>query len=709
MSGVSNSSPSLVLNPLLSDWIRFTDDDVVEAYTGKSELGQGISTALTQVVARGLDLNAEQVRMIAPTTLVSPDEGFTAGSLSVQHSGSALMQVCAQVRVLFLAEAQRQLGSDLVQLIDGRFTDGSRHLSYSDLAPDVDLDVPVEGLDESPQAGLPWNLPRIDLTDKILGRPRYLQDLRFPGQLFGLVVRPPYRGATIDVVDLAPTKAHNGVVSVVIDGSFAGVVADTEIHVREAVTILAASISWTGVPDPLTDSALTDFLVSAPTVDSPLTDGVATAPAVETNSLTTRFSRPFIAHGSIGTSSAIAQWHGSEVTVWSHTQGVYPLRSDIARALDLDPESVTVHHVEGAGCYGHNPADDVAYDAVLLSRAVAGSPVLVTWSREDELGWGPLGPAMVVDLSTSFADDGHLTRWDWNGYGNGHSSRPSTLPSPSLLAFADQLGGSPIPPANDPPLTSGGGTARNAQPAYDIDVVTGTIRRLDTMPIRSSAMRSLGAHLNVFATESQVDDIAATLGIDPVAYRLSNLSDPRAIAVIERVAAMSNWPDRPGGESHGRGIGFARYKNTGAWCAVVADVVAEETVKVERVWIAVDVGRVISPDGVINQIEGGAIQSISWTIKEQVRFADGAVTSNNWEEYPILTFSEVPPIRVEIIDRPDQPSLGSGEGSMGPTAAALGNAVFDALGLRVRTLPLTPENIVASMEDEAAGPDIRIP
>ena len=703
MNAPANLSPSLTANPLLSDWIRFTDDEAVEALTGKSELGQGISTALTLVVARGLGLNPTQVRMVAPTTVISPDEGFTAGSLSVQHSGSALAQVCDRVRELFLTEARQHMGSDQVHLVNGQFTDGARTLTYWDMALNVDLDVTTADLTGGVNpASETTDLPRIDLADKILGRPRYLQDLRFPSQSFGRVIRPPFRGATIDQSDVAITSAHLGVQSVVIDGSFAGVVADSEIHAIEAAELLAQAITWTGTSDALSHADLVEFVVTAPTVDAPLMEKATTDNATAENSdhtLSARYSRPFIAHGSIGTSTAIAQWRGDELTVWSHTQGVYPLRTDLARALNHDIESITVHHVEGAGCYGHNPADDAAYDAVLLARSVPGSPVLVSWTREDELGWGPFGPAMVVDLAASFTADGKITSWDWNGYGNGHSSRPSTLSSPSLLAFGDQADGIPIPPSNDPPLVTGGGTARNGRPLYDIETITGSIHRLDVMPIRASALRSLGAHLNVFALESHIDDIAHQLDVDPLTYRLSQLSDPRGIAVLEKVAVMSDWGNRPSGESAGRGLGFARYKNSGAWCAVVADIIAEETVRVDRLWIAVDVGAVITRDGVLNQIEGGAIQSVSWTLKEEVRFADGRVTSSDWETYPIIRFSEVPHIQIEIIDHPDQPSLGSGECSMGPTAAALGNALFDAIGVRVRNLPLSPANIVTAMDE----------
>ncbi len=387
--------------------------------------------------------------------------------------------------------------------------------------------------------------------------------------------------------------------------------------------------------------------------------------------------------------------------IWTHSQGVYPLRTDIARALGVPAAAVHVEHVEGAGCYGHNGADDVAYDAALLALAVPGRPVHVTWSREDELGWSPFGPAMVVDIDTTCADDGTITSWTWTGFGNGHMLRPNTLPSPSLLAYASQAGGQPIPPSTEPPAANGFGTGRNAIPGYDVGPVTATAHRLTEMPIRASALRSLGAHLNVFAVEQHLDDLARQVDADPLEYRLRHLSDPRGRAVLERVAAMCDWSNPPRGEAAGRGLGFARYKGKGAWCAVVVDIEAEERIRMTRMWIAVDVGLAVNPDGVVNQIEGGAIQSASWTLLEQVRFAEGRVLSDTWEEYPIITFGDVPPIEVAIVDRPDEQWLGAGEASMGPTAAALGNALMDATGIRVRALPLTPENIVAAMDEQA--------
>jgi CO/xanthine dehydrogenase Mo-binding subunit len=332
----------------------------------------------------------------------------------------------------------------------------------------------------------------------------------------------------------------------------------------------------------------------------------------------------------------------------------------------------------------------VAGDAALLARAVPGRPVQVVWSRQDELGWAPFGPAMVVGVDVELDDAGAIRHWRQDVWSNGHSSRPSSQGSPPLLAAL--LQGRPVVPSSDPPPDRGGGSDRNALPGYDLPGVTVVSHVLREMPLRTSAMRALGAHLNVYAIESVIDELAEWAGQDPIAFRLGLLSDPRARDVLTRVASASDW-----GAGGDRGVGYARYKNTGGYCAVVAEVSAETSVRVTRLTIAVDVGQIINPDGVRNQIEGGALQSLSWTTKEQVRFDRRDVTSRTWEEYPILKFTEVPTVHIELIDRPDAPSLGAGEASIGPTAAAIGNAVRAALGISVRKLPLTPENVIAAL------------
>jgi CO/xanthine dehydrogenase Mo-binding subunit len=664
---------------------------------GKSELGQGIDTAIAQVVADTLGLRIDQVSIHAPDTTDGPDENFTAGSLSVPHSGTAILLAAAHARQLFTQAACSRLESTQVKLHDGVFTTGTTQVSYWELVDDVSLHVKVDPDVPLPESGenVGASVPRLDLMPKILGAPSYLQDMRLPGMVYGRVVRPAFRGATVQHFDEEDIRNRSEILSIVCDGAFLGIVAESEIAALKAADALSATTTWMGTPNHIDDVAINEFLTTVETEDLVLADG----PELSEATLSAEYSRPFLAHASIGPACAIAAWNEdlSELEVWSHTQGVYPLRRDLSRALEVPEAAISVHHVQGAGCYGHNPADDAAFDAAYLARSVPGRPVHVTWSREDELGWGPFGPAMVVRISSTTDPSGLITHWSWDGYGNGHSSRPSTLPSPSLLGYAALTGSPPIPPAGDPPLTTGAGTGRNAIPGYDIGDVRAVAHRALQMPIRSSAMRSLGAHMNVFAIESHLDDLASLHDIDPVEYRLRHLSEPRARAVIEAAAAASEWGTDPGLDC-GRGIGYARYKGLGASCAVVAEVEAIEEVRVTGLWIAVDCGRVVNPDGVKNQIEGGAIQALSWTLKERVRFADGSVSSNTWEDYPILRFTDVPPITVQVIDRREHTWLGAGEASMGPTAAAIGNAVHDALDIRVRHLPITADAIIQSME-----------
>ncbi|MFZ2228374.1 MAG: molybdopterin cofactor-binding domain-containing protein [Candidatus Nanopelagicaceae bacterium] len=666
---------SLLKSPRVSDWLDFTHDGYVAIKTGKVEFGQGILTALLQIVAEELNVPLEKCYCVSTSTALSPNEGFTAGSLSVQDSGSALRLASATARVHAGGESYWTIAA----------------ASGWDIP--IDVDVTVKSADEYSLVG--HSTPRIDLDRKVQGKPSYIHDLRFENLLYARVLRPPTRESTL--INLHEDKVALGpeIEKIVVDGSFVAVIARDEFSAQQVVNQLSELSVWTADSRGFSDREVADFLASAPADTHIVHDKGEGGPINHSTKAT--YSRPYLSHASIGTVTAIAQWVGDSLHLWSQTQGVYPLRADLARAFSIDIDRITVTHVEGAGCYGHNGADDVAFDAALVARHVPGSAILISWSREDELSWAPFGPAMRADLSASLDNHGAISHWSHTVRGNGHSTRPSTLPSPSFLAYAHLPEGVAIPPAEDPPMQRGGGTGRNSIPLYDFENVLITTERLLDMPIRTSAMRALGAHMNVFAIESFMDELALQSGQDPVEFRLRHLSDPRGRDVIERVAEISGWGEQlPDG--HGKGIGFARYKNKGAWCAVVAQVEAESRVKVANLWIAVDVGLVINPDGVINQIEGGALQSTSWTTKEQVRFSKGRVISNNWEDYSILKFSEVPLIQTEIISRPSLPTLGAGEASIGPTGAAIANALASAIGVRVRNMPLTPENIIASMD-----------
>jgi CO/xanthine dehydrogenase Mo-binding subunit len=698
------------MNPRPGDWLRVLPAGVIEVRPGKVELGQGVLTALAQVAAEELDVSPARVRMMPAVTGMSPDEGYTSGSLSVQYSGAALRLVCAEARGRFVAAAAARLGvpEDKLTVADGQIlAPNGRASSYWELAGAGLLDRAATGGYQPKQVSayrvVGTSLPRLDLPDKLAGRPRYTHDLSPDGLYYGRIVRPPSRGATLVRLDQAATLALPGVLTVVRDGSFLGVVAEREEVALRAAGRLRADAGWERRPTLPDPADLPAFLRSAVAETAVLAErGDPPSPGQIAASVEATYHRPYLAHASMGPSSATAliSDHGTpRLRVWSHTQGVYPLRAELARALGLAEDDITVTHVAGAGCYGHNGADDVALDAALLATAVPGRPVQVTWSRADELGWAPFGPAAVVRVTAELDSSGNVLFWRHQIWGNGHSTRPGSNPSVALLAAGHRAGGRDIEPAAEPPMSRGGGAGRNSVPGYDFPAYQVVNHRLLDMPLRTSALRSLGAFLNVFAAESFMDELAAAAGRDPVEYRLACLTDPRARAVVAAAARRAGWCSAPRAEPVGHGIGFARYKNASAYCAVVAEVAAVSEIRVRRLTIAVDAGLVINPDGAANQVEGGAIQATSWALKEQVRFDRYGVTSDSWETYPILRFSEVPAVDVELLPGHGNPALGIGEAAQGPTAAAIGNAVYDALGVRVRTLPLTGEHVLAAMPD----------
>lgn len=710
--GMDALPTSLVANPRLSTWVRLDPDGTLSLRPGKVELGQGIATALAQLAADELDLDPAQVRMLPASTAGGPDEGPTAGSMSVADSGAAVRQVCAQLRVMLLEAAGAHLEADPSTLVvrDGivRVAGGALSVSYGDLAAGLDLDrdagppVPLRRGDDLRLTGAP--LDRVDLPAKVRGEPRFITDLVLPGQLWGRVVRPPSPAAVLDDVDLAAVRAEPGVVEVVRDGSFLGVVATDERLAGLAAERLRASATWHERPTLPDEHDLSTYLRAGPstTFDVDVTapaDGAAGPVVVRT--ITATYARPFLAHASMSPSCGVAWWDepGETVRVWSHSQAIFGLQRAITAVLGVGPAAVVVEHAEGAGAYGHNGADDAALDAVLLARAVPGRPVHVRWSRSDELTWAPLGSAMELDITAGVDADGRLASWSTDVWSQGHTSRPGSAGTPSLLAAAHLADPVPLPTPVDPAVGRGAGSTRNAVPPYAVPVRTIRGHRLERVALRSSSLRTLGAFGNVLAIESMIDEVALEVGADPLAYRLAHLDDERGRAVLLAAAEQAGWASRPTGGDVGLGIGYSRYKGRGARCAVVAEVEAVHEIRVRRLVVAVDVGRVVNPDGVRNQLEGGAVQSTSWVLKEQVRFDRVRLTSSGWDTYPVLRFGEVPRVEVLLLDHPDEPSVGAGEASQGPAAAAVLNAVAAALGVRVRRLPLTPDRVAAALDE----------
>ena len=695
---------SLKQNAWLDSWIRIDQDGSVVVKTGKAELGQGIKTAVLQVAAEELRLAPHRLRVITADTSETANEGYTAGSHSMQDSATAVRHAAAQVREILAGLASTRFGVDPASVIvaDGsvRAPDG-RQVGWGELVAGDVLHVeakPVSTLTRGDaRRVVGTSLSRIDIPAKLTGAPIYVQDMRLPGTLHARVVRPPSPGAVLDGVDADVVSAMTGVVKVVRDGNFLAVVAAKEFAAVTAMHALAGRARWTETASLPEAGRVFETVAALPADEHVILDAkVPAAPGIRT--VEAEYRRHYQLHGSIGPSCAVALFEGDRLTIWSHAQGMFPLRGSVAEMLRMRPEQVRCIHVEGSGCYGHNAADDAAADAALIARAVPGRPVRLQLMREQEHTTEPYGPAMMTRARASLDATGAIVGWDYAVRSNTHATRPPD--AGNLLAA--QLLAEPFrqPPPKPLPQPEGGGD-RNAIPLYHLPNARVVHHFVPAMPLRVSAMRALGAYANVFSIESFMDELAAASGQDPVAFRLRHVEDGRARDVIRTAAERYGWSGRARLPDRGHGFAFARYKNLGAYLALAVEVeVRRDTgrIRLVRAVAAVDSGEAVNPDGIRNQVEGGIVQSTSWTLYEQVTFDRIRITSRDWSTYPILRMNAVPDtIDVHIMDRPGEPFLGTGEASQGPTAAALANAVADATGTRLRELPLSRPTLRASL------------
>jgi nicotinate dehydrogenase subunit B len=698
---------SLGGNRMLDAWIRINADGTATVFTGKVELGQGILTALAQIAAEELDLPLSRVNMISGDTGRTPNEGMTAGSQSIENSGTALRLAAAEVRAILIeqASARLEMSADSLSVADGAISAANgKKISYGELAASIDLKREATATVRPKPAGMHrivgQSIARFDIPAKVTGKATYVQDIRLPGMVHGRVVRPPNYGATLLSVDDARAKAIKGVIAIVRDGSFLGVVAEREEQAVKARAALAEAAQWKPGPDLPDPARLFEHLKALPTKVQTISDKQAPLLASAPKVLEATYTKPYMAHASIGPSAAVAEFKDDNYTVWTHSQGVFPLRAELTKALKVAPASVRCIHTEGSGCYGHNGADDVALDAALLARAVPGRPVRLQWMRDDEFAWEPFGPAMAMQAKASLDAEGRIVDWNYDVWSNSHSTRPQSTSGVNVLAAWYLAEPQKMGPPTSPPQPAGGGD-RNAIPLYEFPNQKVVHHFVQDMPIRVSALRTLGAYANVFASESFMDELALAAGADPVAFRLAHMKDPRARAVIEKVAEIAGWKaGEKGAFSKGRGVGFSKYKNLACYCAVIADVEVDRAtgrMRVTRVWSAADAGLIINPDGLVQQIEGGIIQSASWTLHEEVKFASSGILSRDWSNYPILTMPEAPKVEVALINRPGERSLGAGEGSQGPAVAAIANAFAHATGKRVRDLPFHPGRVKAAL------------
>jgi nicotinate dehydrogenase subunit B len=697
----------LAANPHLDGWLRIDPAGTVSVFTGRVELGQGTTTALGQIVAEELDVDMRRIRMIPVDTSRSPNEGATAGSNSMEAGGAALRAAAAQARAILIERAAQRLSAPTTDFVvdDGTVLSrtGAGKLTYWELA-----DAPFARDVTNPPAPKPANahhivgheVARLDIPDKAMGRPAFVQDLQLPGMLHGRIVRPPSYDAELVSLNDAVVRRLPGIVAVVRDGRFLGVVAEREEQAIAGREALIKAAQWR-VPDALPDiNNVHEFLQQRPDIDVKTVSAKTSDAAAVTKTVSATYRKPYLAHASVGPSCAVAGLIDGVLTVWSHTQGPYPLRADLAKATGLPPEKVRVIHSPGSGCYGHNGADDVALDAALLSLAADGRIVRVQWMRDDEFGWEPFGSAMTMTARAGLSADGSIVDWQYDVWSCTHNMRPGGRGGVNLLA-AWHVGKPQQRGAPQELALPGGGGDRNAVPVYTFANTKIVDHFIPDMPLRVSALRTLGGFGNVFALESMMDEAAAAAGMDPLAFRLKHLEDPRAREVLTSVAQKAGWAAGAKGDgTHGRGVGFCRYETTKSYVALIADVSVDRSsgqVRVQRVTAAVDAGQIINPDGLKNQIEGGIIQGASWTLKEQVKFDRHQITSRDWAGYPILTFEEVPEVEVVLIDHPELRPLGAGEASQGPIAAAIGNAIFHATGARLRDMPFTANRVKSAL------------
>lgn len=698
----------IAANPKLSTWFALEADGRVVFRTGKVELGQGAVTAIAALAAAELTLQPEALTVVAGDTRSGPDEGLTASSLSIEQGGAAARHAAGVLRERLAEAAARRLGVPVaaLHLADGRFSVSGQNLSlgFSDLAGDLDMEADMRRL-PVPEPVSDWAqavpLRRRDLPARLSG-PAFVHDLVRHDMRHGRVLRPPHPGAVLEAADRAALAALPGVDTVVIDGGFVGIVAADEYTADRAASAGERHLRWRlarRLPPCEPDQAWLEDV--APHLVETLLDEADAGVSLSAPDLAATFARPFIAHAAIAPSCAVAEWQDNRLTVWAHSQGPFLLAGALARALDLPEEAVAVVHSPGAGAYGHNGADDVALDAALLARA-AGAPVMVRWSRRDEMVWAPRGPAMRIRLAAKLDHEtGRIAAWSSEVFSPPHLGRPQRgLAAPGVDLLAAWSRARPVPPAPPRSLPGPGTGDRNAIPGYAVGARRIRHNLLPQGTLRTSALRALGAHANVFAIEGFMDELAALAGADPLEFRLRHLDDDRGRGILEIAAGAAGWDGRPaGGDGHGMGIGYARYKNTGAWCAVVAEVVVETEIRLIRLVAAVDCGAVVHRDGALNQIEGGVLQAASWTLIESLSWDADGVIGTGWDSYPVLGFAKVPAVDVHLAHRPASAPLGAGECATGPTTAAIANAAAAALGVRLRRLPLTPSGLRAAIDE----------
>ena len=682
---------SIKENPKINAWLEILANGRIRIFTGKIELGQGIQTAIAQVAAEELDVNIDHVEVVLADTGRTPDEGYTVGSGSIEQSAIAVRYAAAAGRQKLLELAAQQLAIPVSQLTinSGQIitVSGNKTLSFAQVLNGKQITDEVKG-PVALKAKADYKLvgkaiPRKEIKRMVKGHPVYIQDLRSAGMVHACMVRPPvYEAKLLRVDEKGLKKNIPGVLKLVVNGSFLGVITQNEYQAVKAQQWLRQHSEWSaGVTLPV-EAGKPAYFKSLPAKTERIHEAGIIPATGDGNTIKAAYFKPYVMHASIGPSCGVAIYENGRLHVWSHSQGVYPLREALAKMVNLSTDNIQVTGVPGSGCYGHNGADDAAADAALLAMAYPGKHIRLQWTRDDEHAWEPYGSAMVMELSAGLTDSGNISWWQHDFWSDTHVARPmgiaaNLLPAQYLSTpFINRDGG------------IRGGAQRNSEPYYTIPNQQINAHWFKG-PLRVSALRSLGAYANTFAIESFMDELAERAGKDPFTFRLMHLNDDRAKAVIRKVQELIK--SEPVASHTGIGIAFSRYKNSASYCAAAAKVFVDPkdgSVHVQKMWAAIDAGETINTDGLKNQTEGGLIQSASWTLMEQVRFDAKHILSRDWVSYPILRFTQIPEVEVQVLNQPSEKAMGAGEAAQGPAAAALVNAIYKACGKRIRHLPV---------------------
>ncbi|MEJ8826115.1 molybdopterin cofactor-binding domain-containing protein [Variovorax humicola] len=675
----------------------------VTLYSGKVELGTGVLTAMTQIAAEELSVPFDRVTTMQGDTLLTPDQHPTYASLSVQEGGMQIRRAAATAREALVDRAAQRLGVAKAALrVQGGMVEpaaGGQGLSYAQLVAGRSLSLKVDPAAPLKNPGdytiVGKAVPRLDIPAKIYGRFGFVQDVRVPDMLHARMVHPAAAGATLESWDDAPCKSIPGYVRAVRQGDFLAVVATDEwAAVRASTTIAARWSEWAGLPD---DTRLVDYQRKAK-VDRiqvlQRTGNSSAGTGSPGRQLQATYDFPLNTHGSIGPSCAVADFKDGRLTVWTPSQAAHLLQKQLATMLALAPEQVRCIYVEGAGCYGRNGSDDCTSEAALIAMKI-GRPVRLQWMRADEHGWDPKCPPTLLDYRASIDDQGRIAAWEADIYLPERSMKRSGV---TLLGAV--LAGLPRYGPDSGIYNPGLGIP------YALDNSTLTAHWLVDAPLPAAWIRAPGRMQNTFGNESFLDEIAAATSADPFDIRTRHLSDSRGLELMERLRKVANWQPRgtrardTGDIAHGRGVTYVKYELVRTYVGVVADVEVHRStgaIKVQRVFVVHDCGQIINPDGLRNQIEGNVVQTVSRTLIEQLTFSRSAVTSLNWGSYPILTFPDVPEVVIDLIDRPGEAPWGAGEPTTSAIPSAIANAVFDATGARLRSIPFRPAVVLAAL------------